>query len=78
MDSRVFMQKRALWKYLADNEFTEVVKPDDRQYMLKYGKVLIEAIAAGIEPLEFRHKVERNMQFDIAHDPDALFNIITK
>ena len=50
------------------------MKPDGRQYTLEHGKVLVEAIAAGIEPLEFRRKVERRMRFDLAtHDPDALF-----
>ena len=39
--------------------------------------MLVEAIAAGIEPLEFRRKVEKNMRFDlVTHDPDALFSII--
>ena len=57
VDSRVFMQKRALRKYLAGRGLTEVVKPDGRQYTLKHGKVLVEAIAAGTEPLEFRRKV---------------------
>ena len=79
VDSRVLMQKRALRKYLADSGLTEVVRPDGRQYTLKHGKVLVEAIAAGIEPLEFRRKVEKKMRFDlVAHDPDALFNIIAK
>ena len=50
-----------------------------RQYTLKHGKVLIEAISTGIEPLEFRHKVEREMRFNlVVHNPDALFNIIDK
>ena len=31
VDSRVFMQKRAVRKYLADSGFTEVVNPDGRQ-----------------------------------------------
>ena len=54
------------------------MKPGDRQYSLQHGKV-VEAIAAGIEPLEFRRKVEKKMRFDLAmHDPDALFNIIAK
>ena len=54
------------------------MNPDERQYTLKHGKGLV-AIAAGIEPLEFRRKVENRMRFDLAtHDPDALFNIITK
>ena len=58
---------------------TEVVKPDGRQYTLKHGKVLVEAIAAGIEPLEFRRNVEKNMRFDLlTHDPGALFSIIAK
>ena len=29
----------------------------------KHGKVLVEAIAAGIEPLEFRRKVENTLRF---------------
>ena len=79
VDSREFMQKRALRKYLADSGLTEVVRPDGRQYTLKHGKVLVGAIAAGIEPLEFRRKVENIMRFDIVtHDPDALFSIIAK
>ena len=57
VESKVFMQKRALPKSLADNGLTEVVKPGGRQYTLKHGKVLDYAIAAGIEPLEFRRKV---------------------
>ena len=49
----------------------------DRQYTLKHGKVLVEAIAAGIEPLEFRRKVQSEMRFNlVVHEPDALFNII--
>ena len=56
-----------------------MVKPDGWQYTLKHGKVLVEAIAAGTEPLEFRRKVEKNMCFDpVAHYPDDLFNIIAK
>ena len=78
-DRRVFMQKRALRKHLADSGLTEVVKPDGRQYTLKHGKVLVNGTAAGIETLEFRCKVEKNMQFNLAtHDPDALFNVIAK
>ena len=39
--------------------------------------MLVEAIATGIEPLEFRRKVESGMRFNlVVHDPDALFNII--
>ena len=79
VDSRVLMQKHALRKYLADTGLTEVVKPDGRRYTLKHGKVLVEAIAAGIEPLEFRRKVDKNTCFDlVTHDPDALFNMIAK
>ena len=56
-----------------------MVKPDGRHYTLAHGKVLLEAIAAGIEPLEFRLKMEKNMRFDaVTHDPEALFNIIAK
>ena len=41
--------------------------------------MLVEDIAAGIEPLEFRRKVGKKMRFDlVTHDPDALFNIIAK
>ena len=75
VDSRVFMQKRALRKYLADCGHTDVVKPGCRQYTLKHGKVLVEATSTGIKPLEFRRKVEE-MRFNlVVHDPDALFNI---
>ena len=79
VDSRVFMPKRALRKYRADSGLAEVVRPDCRQYTLKHGKVLVEAIATGIEPLEFRRKVEKKMRFDLTtHDPDALLSIIVK
>ena len=75
--SRVFMQKRSLRKYLAHSGLTDVMKPGCRQYTLKHGKVLVEAIAAGIKSLEVRRKGEREMRFNIVvHDPDALFNII--
>ena len=63
VDSRVFMRKRALRKHLADSGCTDVVKPGGRQYTLKHGKVLVEAIAAGIEPLEVRRRVESEMRF---------------
>ena len=53
VDSRVFMQKRALRKYYADIGITNVVKPGGQQHSLKQGKVLVEAIAAGTYPLEF-------------------------
>ena len=56
-----------------------MVRPDDRQSTLEHGKVLVEAIAAGIEPLEFRRKMEKNMRFDlVTHAPDAFFNVIAK
>ena len=77
VDSRVSMQKRSLQKYLADSGLKDVVKPGRRQYTLKHGKVLAEAIAAVIEPLYFRHKVEREVKFNlVVHYPDALFNVI--
>ena len=38
VDSRAFMQKRALQKYLADSGLTDVVTPGGHQYMLKHGK----------------------------------------
>ena len=58
VDSRVFRQKRSVRKNLADSGLTEVVRPDRRQYTLKHGKVLVEALAPGIEPLELPRKVE--------------------
>ena len=61
VDSRVFMQKRALRKYLANSGGIDVVQPCRRQYTLKHGKVLVETIGEGIELLEFRYKVERKM-----------------
>ena len=77
VDSKVFMQKRASRKRLPDSALTDVVKPGGRQYTLKHGKVVVEAIATGIEPFEFHHKVEREIRFNfVVHDPDALFNII--
>ena len=79
VDSRVFMQKRARRKHLAKSRLTEVVRPGGRQYTLQHDKVLVEAIAAGIEPLEFRYKVGKQMRFDlVTHDLGALFSIITK
>ena len=46
---------------------------------LKHGKVPFEAIASGIEPLEFRRKVETKERFDlVAHDHDALFTSIAR
>ena len=71
------MQKRALRKYLADGGLTELFEPGGRQYTLEHGKVLVDAISAGIEPLEFRRKVENEMRFNlVVQDPDVLFNII--
>ena len=55
------------------------MNPGDRQYTLQQVKVLVEAIAAGIKPLEFRRKEEREIRFNlVVHDPDALFNIINQ
>ena len=59
VDSRVFMQRRALRKHLADIGLMDVEKAGGRQYTLKHGKVLLEVISAGIMPLEVRRKVER-------------------
>ena len=79
VDSKVFMQKHALRKYLADSGLTEVVTPGGRQYTQKHGKVLIEAIAARIKPLQFRPKVGEKLCFHLVmHDPDALLSIISK
>ena len=58
------MQKRDQRKYIADSGLTGVVKSGGRQYTLKNGKVLVEAIAAGIESLEVRRKVERETRFN--------------
>ena len=66
VDRRVFMQKRTLREYLADSGLTDVVEPGGRQYTLKHGKVLVESIAAGIEPLKFHHMVEREMRFNLS------------
>ena len=65
VDRRVFIKQCALRKYRADSGLTEAVEPDLRQYPLKYGNMLLEKIAAGIEPLEFRRKVEKKMRFDL-------------
>ena len=54
VDSMEFLKKHALWKHLADSGLTDVVRPDGRRYTLKHDMVMVEAIAAGIEPLEFR------------------------
>ena len=79
VDSRVFVQKRALRIYLADSGLMELGRPDGRQHTLKHGKVLVEAIAAGIEPPEFRRRLEKKMRFDlVTHGPDALFSVIAK
>ena len=78
-DSKVFTQQRALRKYIADSGLTEVVQPDGRQHTLKHGNVLVEAIAAGVEPLEFRRTVERKMRFNLVTiEPNALLNIVAK
>ena len=78
-DSSAFVHKRALREYVADSNLTYVVHPDGRQHTLKHGKVLAEAIPAGIELVQFRRKVEHKMRFDfVAHDPDALFNTIAR
>ena len=37
-DNRVFMQKRALRKYLVDSGLTDVVKPGGRQYTLCWSR----------------------------------------
>ena len=77
VDSSVFMQTRTLRKYLAGSELTDVVKPGGRTYTLKRGKVLVKAIVALIEPLEFRRKVGIEMRSKLTvHYPDVLFNII--
>ena len=59
VDGRVFKQKPVLRTYVADSGLTEV-KPDGGRYTYKHGKVLVEALAAGIKPLDFRRKVENN------------------
>ena len=61
VDGIASMRKRAPRKYLADIGLKEVVKLNDRQYTLRNGKVLVKKIAGGVEPLEFRRKVENKM-----------------
>ena len=66
------MQKSALRKYLVDSVLMEAGKPDGRQYTLKHGKVLVEAVAARIETLVFCRKVERETRFYLVmKDPDC-------
>ena len=48
VDRKVSIPKRPLRKYLADSGFTYVVKTGGRSFMLRHGKVLVEAIAAKI------------------------------
>ena len=77
--SRMFLQGRAVRKYLADSGLTEVVRPNGRQYTTKHGKMLVEAIAAVVEPLQVCREVREEMRFDlVTRDPDALFNVIAK
>ena len=79
VDRKVSIPKRPLRKYLADSGFTYVVKTGGRSFMLRHGKVLVEAIAAKIQPLEFRRKVEREMRFNlVVHGTDAVFNIVDR
>ena len=55
------------------------MRPDGREYTVNHGKVLVKAIAAGIEPLGVRRQVQNSKRFDlVTHDPDALFSIIAK
>ena len=63
VDSTAYIQKRALRKHLADSGLTDVVRPDGRQYTLHQGKVMVEAIAAGIEQLEFLRKGGQRYSF---------------
>lgn len=58
VDIRASMRNPALTKHHADSGLTDVVKADVWLHTLEHGKVLVEAIAAGIEPLEFRCKRE--------------------
>lgn len=52
---------------------------DDRQHALKLGGVLVEAVAAGVEPLEFCCKVVKKILFVfLTRDPGALLSIIAK
>ena len=56
-----------------------MLRPDGREYTLKYGKVLVEALASGIEPLELHRMVDKKIRFDlVTHVPDVLFFIIAK
>ena len=53
VDRRVFMKQRALCKSLPDSGVTDMGTPGNRQYTLRHGKVVVEAMAAGIVPPEF-------------------------
>ena len=56
-----------------------MVKPGGRQYTQEHDKVLIEAIASGIEPLEFHREMEKKMRPDFGtYAPEALFNSVAK
>ena len=70
------MPKRPLRKYFADSGFTDVVKPGGRSYTLRYGKVMVEAIVAKIQPLEVRCKVKTKTSLN--HVTDALSNIVDR
>ena len=49
---------------------TEMMEPDGRRYNPKHGKMLVKAIAAGLEPLEFHREVDKTIRFDVViHDP---------
>ena len=48
VDRKVSIPKRPLRKYVVDSGFTDVVKTGGRSFMLRHGKVLVEAIAAKI------------------------------
>ncbi len=50
------MRKHALRKYLVTSGLTKVVKRDGLQYKIKGDKAVVEAIAAGIDQMEFRLK----------------------
>ena len=72
--SMVFMQKRALLNHLTDSGLSYVVKRGGRQTKRR---VLVEAIAAEIEPFLLRRKVVRETRFTLVlHDLEAPFHII--
>ena len=53
------------------------MKPGGRQYPLRRGKLLVKAIASGLEPIECHRKLKKGARFKVlVHDTEALFDVI--